>query len=82
MSAGTLALFVVAALLLAASFPIGTAAKSKTLFASDIGLVLLPVPAFIACLLLFNEPAKTGWALIGYPFLVLAISVAALFLRV
>ena len=82
MSAGAFALLVVSLLLLAATYPVRYAFRSKTLFATDIGLVLLPAPTFIASLLAFNEPAKTGWAVIGYPFLVLAISVAALFIRV
>ena len=82
MSASTFALLIVMVLLLAAVLPVRTAAQSKTLFATDIGLVLLPAPAFMACLATFNEPAQTGWATIGYPFLVLAVSVAALFVRV
>lgn len=82
MSNGTFALLVVLVLLLFAVPPAVSAFRTHQLFAADVALVLVPAPVFVAALLAFNEPAQTGWAGIGYPFLVLAVSVVGFYVRV
>jgi hypothetical protein len=82
MPAGAFAALMIAVLLSLAIVPIRAAVRSGTFFASDVVLIAGPPIAFVGCLLLFNKPAQTGWALIGYPFLVLALSVVALWARV
>jgi FtsH-binding integral membrane protein len=59
-----------------------SAFRSHKLFVADVALLLTPPLVFIAALLAFNVPAQTGWALIVYPFLVLAVSVVGLYVRV
>ncbi|MCW5620899.1 MAG: hypothetical protein KIS79_07335, partial [Burkholderiales bacterium] len=58
------------------------ALRARPPFAADIGLLFLPAPAFLAALLIFNEPAQTGWAGIAYPFLVFWFCILAFYSRV
>jgi hypothetical protein len=73
---------VVAVLLMCAVIPARAAMRTRSLRVTDIVIVLGPPPVFVAAVLAFNKPAQIGWALIGYPFLILAASVVTLFLRV
>jgi len=82
MSAGSFALLLISVLLACAGIPALIAYRDQNLYAADVALVLVPTPVFVLAMLAFNEPARTGWALIGYPFPVLALSVAALYFRV
>jgi hypothetical protein len=82
MSVGVFALFLVILALALAAVPAACASRSGLLFPADFALVFLPPPAFLAALWAFNEPAQTGWAIVVYPFLVLWLSVLALYIRV
>lgn len=82
MTAGVFAFLLVLAPLGFASIPAMVALRTRTLFAADFGLVLLPAPAYLLALLAFNEPAQTGWAGIAYPFVVLWFCVVVFFVRV
>jgi hypothetical protein len=76
------ALVLVAVPLALAVVPVAAARRSRSLFATDIGLVILPAVAFVVSVGTFNEAAQIGWALIIYPFLIVWLSVAALYVRV
>ena len=82
MSAGAFALLLLLLPLALAAVPAARASRSGALFPADFGLVLLPAPIFLAALVVFNEPAQTGWAGIAYPFLVLWLCVLAFYVRV
>src|SRR5437868_15402122 len=82
MSAGALALSVVAVLLLCAVPAFVSASRQRALFGTDFALLLGPVVAFAVSLSMFNVPAQTGWALMLYPFVMLALSVVVLYIRV
>lgn len=82
MSAGVFAAVILAILLFAAVAPWRFAYRQHRLFATDLLLPVLPAVGFVLGLLQFNAPAQVGWALIGYPFLVVAASVATLYVSV
>lgn len=82
MSFEPLAITVMSVLLLLAVPPLVSAFRTHSLFLADVALLLVPAPVFVVALSAFNEPAKTGWAPIGFPFLVLAASVVGLYVRV
>lgn len=77
-----LALVIVIGLVLCAAIAIFSVHRSGNLFAWDIALVIAPPFAFLLALNGLNEPAETGVAPIIYPYLVLALSIVALQLRV
>ena len=58
------------------------ARRSGTLFISDLALLIAPPLAFVIALVVFNEPALTGWAFLLYPLLIAALSVGLLHARV
>ena len=82
MSAGWFALYLLLALLVFAAVPMAHAHQAGTLHRADWALIFVPAPTFVAALLAMNDLAKTGWAVMVYPFLVLALSVVALWIRV
>jgi hypothetical protein len=82
MSAGTFAVLLILVPLLLAAVPACYAYESGSLFAADVGLLLLPAPVFLVSLLAFNKPAHVGWAGIAYPFVVFWLSVIILYIRV
>ena len=82
MSAGSFALLSISVLLTCAGIPALIAYRNQNLYSTDVALVLVPTPVYVLAMLVFNEPARTGWAPIGYPFLVLALSVAVFYFRV
>ncbi|GAA5069730.1 hypothetical protein [Lysobacter panacisoli] len=82
MSAGAVAFAMLAILLFAAAAPLRVAYRERRLFATDLLLPVLPAAGFVAGLLGFNAPAQVGWALIVYPFLVVAASVSMLYVSV
>lgn len=55
--------------------------RRQTVHASDWVLLLAPAPLFFATAVLFNQPAHIGWALVLWPFLVFAIGVLSLCVR-
>ena len=82
MSVGWFALYLLFALLVFAAIPLARARQTGSLHRADWGLVFVPGPTFVVALLALNDLAKTGWAVMVYPFLVLALSVIALWIRV
>lgn len=82
MSAGLFAIIILVTLLSVAVVPLRSAFRKGQLYFSDLALPLLPAVCFAFALLQFNSPAQTGWALIGYPFLVVAMSVVVLYISV
>ena len=82
MSAATVALVFLALVALFSAVPARSAYRSSTLYWTDIALVVAPAPTFLLALSAFNKPAQIGWAAIIYPLLLVAGSVAALYVRV
>jgi len=82
MSAATVALAFLALVALFAAVPARSAYRSGSLYWTDIALVVAPAPVFLFVLSTFNKPAQIGWAAIIYPLLLVAGSVAALYVRV
>ena len=80
MSVGTFAMSVVLVLLVA--LPVVSAVLAHQLFIADIALPFVPAAVFVATLLVFNAPARTGWALAVYPVVVVVVSVVGLYVRV
>jgi len=72
-----------AALVLVFAIPPGWVARSRrTLFIFDIALLLGAPVLFILSAVLLNPPLQTGWGMIVYPFVALAVAVSVFYFRV
>lgn len=83
MTAGAFALtVVVGATLAVGSVPAWVAHVRRTLFASDLALIALPVLLLYGSGVHFNPELGVGFGLIVYPFLTLVACVVVLYVRV
>jgi hypothetical protein len=72
----------VSAVLAFSILPGSVARSRRTLFVSDIALMVLPPLLFYATGNLLNPELQVGWGFIVYPFLVLVACVGTLYMRV
>ena len=82
MTAGAFGLTMVGIVLGLSGIPGWFALVRRTLFATDIGLVVVAPLIFFFAGDFLNDALHTGWGLVVYPFLVFVVCVALLYVRV
>lgn len=82
MAIEVLPLFAYAAWLASAAIPAAVAHRSKSLYVTDLALLIAPLIGFLAALIAFNQPALTGWAFVLYPVIIVALTIVLFHLRV